>query len=89
MTKQLCTSRTPLPFAARRDTARSWHGRDATTPTCLGSGDPHKAMSLLDESLNISRELDMRPPVERVLSRREILGRRTKPESTDGQGWTA
>ena len=32
-----------------------------------------KAMSLLDESLAISTELGMRPLMERVLSRREIL----------------
>ena len=32
------------------------------------------AMSLLDESLAISSELGMRPLMERVLSRREILG---------------
>ena len=38
-----------------------------------GDGDRQKAMSLLDESLNISRELGMRPLMERVLSRREIL----------------
>jgi hypothetical protein len=38
-----------------------------------GDGDREKAISLLDESLNISRELSMRPLVERVLSRREIL----------------
>ena len=37
------------------------------------SGDHQKAMSLLDESLAISRELGMRPLMERVLSRREIL----------------
>ena len=36
-------------------------------------GDREKAMSLLDETLAISRELDMRPLMERVLSRREIL----------------
>jgi tetratricopeptide (TPR) repeat protein len=36
-------------------------------------GDPDKAMSLLDESLAISSELEMRPLIERVLSRREIL----------------
>ena len=36
-------------------------------------GDREKAMSLLDESLSISRELGMRPLMERVLSRREIL----------------
>ena len=36
--------------------------------------DKQKAMSLLDESLAISSELGMRPLMERVLSRREILG---------------
>ena len=35
--------------------------------------DRKKAMSLLDESLAISSELGMRPLMERVLSRREIL----------------
>ena len=38
-----------------------------------GDEDRHKAMSLLDESLAISSELGMRPLMERVLSRREIL----------------
>ena len=38
-----------------------------------GDGDRQKAMALLDESLAISRELGMRPLMERVLSRREIL----------------
>ncbi len=37
------------------------------------AGDGEKAMSLLDESLAISSELGMRPLMERVLSRREIL----------------
>ena len=36
-------------------------------------GDRAKAISLLDESLSISNELGMRPLMERVLSRREIL----------------
>ena len=36
-------------------------------------GDHEKAMSLLDESLAISTELGMRPLMERVLSRRDIL----------------
>ena len=36
-------------------------------------GDREKATSLLDESLAISRELGMRPLMEPVLSRREIL----------------
>ncbi len=39
-----------------------------------GEGDRTKAMSLLDEALAISSELGMRPLMERVLSRREILG---------------
>ena len=38
-----------------------------------GEGDREKAISLLDESLAISSELGMRPLMERVLSRREIL----------------
>ena len=37
-------------------------------------GNRAKAMALLDESLAISSELGMRPLIERVLSRREILG---------------
>ena len=37
-------------------------------------GDREKAMALLEESLAISSELGMRPLMERVLSRREILG---------------
>jgi hypothetical protein len=36
-------------------------------------GDRAKAINLLDESLAISSELGMRPLMERVLSRREIL----------------
>ncbi len=36
-------------------------------------GDREKAITLLDESLAISSELGMRPLMERVLSRREIL----------------
>ncbi len=36
-------------------------------------GDREKAMSRLDESLAISSELGMRPLMERVLSRREML----------------
>ncbi len=37
-------------------------------------GDREKAIQLLDESLAISSRLGMRPLMERVLSRREILG---------------
>ena len=37
------------------------------------SGDRERATVLLDESLQISRELGMRPLMERVLSHREIL----------------
>ncbi len=36
-------------------------------------GDRERATSLLDESLAISSELGMRPLMERVLSRRELL----------------
>jgi hypothetical protein len=36
-------------------------------------GDKDKAVAMLDESLAISTELGMRPLMERVLSRREIL----------------
>lgn len=36
-------------------------------------GDPAKALSLLDSSLAISSDRGMRPLVERVPSRREIL----------------
>ncbi len=39
-----------------------------------GDGDRAKAISLLDESLGISTELGMRPLMERVMSRRKILG---------------
>ena len=39
-----------------------------------GEGNRAKAIALLDESLVISSELGMRPLMERVLSRREILG---------------
>ena len=38
-----------------------------------GPGHKEKAVTLLDESLAISSELGMRPLMERVLSRREIL----------------
>ncbi len=37
------------------------------------TGEREKAMSLLDESLAISSDLGMRPLMERVLSRRDIL----------------
>ncbi len=37
------------------------------------TGDREKAMSLLDECLAISSELGLRPLMERVLSRRDIL----------------
>ena len=38
-----------------------------------GEGDKEKAVTMLEESLAISTELGMRPLMERVLSRREIL----------------
>jgi len=46
------------------------------TDTLLQRNEPRdheKAIGLLDESLAISSELGMRPLMERVLSRREIL----------------
>ena len=46
----------------------------ATGSERTDGGDREKAMSLLDESLAISNELGMRPLMERVLCRREILG---------------
>ena len=45
--------------------------RDRVAPG--NEDDRQKAMQLLDESLQISTELGMRPLMERVLSRREIL----------------
>ena len=39
-----------------------------------GDGDQTKATSLLEEALTISSDLGMRPLVERVISKREILG---------------
>ena len=39
-----------------------------------GLGDQEKASALPNESLAIARELGMRPLMEHVLSRREILG---------------
>jgi len=37
------------------------------------AGDREKATELIDEALALSQELDMRPLMERVLSRREFL----------------
>ena len=37
------------------------------------SGDRQRAMKMLDDALAISTELHMRPLIERVLSRRDIL----------------
>ncbi len=47
--------------------------RASTGSARADTGDREKAMSLLDESMAISTELGMRPLMERVLSRREIL----------------
>jgi hypothetical protein len=38
-----------------------------------GPGDRARAVALQDEALGIARELGMRPLMERVLARREIL----------------
>ena len=45
----------------------------STSSAQADDDDKEKAMSLLDESRAISSELGMRPLMERVLSRREIL----------------
>ncbi len=71
------TSKTPWPSAARQATGPelAWTCCDYAD-TLLQRNEPgnrEKAMSLLDESLAISSELGMRPLMERVLSRREIL----------------
>ncbi len=42
-------------------------------PRLRPHGPNEKAVTLLDESLAISSELGMRPLMERVLSRRDIL----------------
>ncbi|MFQ6029569.1 MAG: hypothetical protein ACE5Q6_19000, partial [Dehalococcoidia bacterium] len=47
--------------------------RASTSSAQAHPGDRERAMSLLDESLAISTELGMRPLMERVLSRRDIL----------------
>ena len=70
-------------FEAAMDFCRKAGYRPELAWTCcdyadaLGSrdayGDQVRAVSLLDESLAISSELGMRPLMERVLSRREIL----------------
>jgi tetratricopeptide (TPR) repeat protein len=71
----------PLQEASAR--GEPVEGRGSTSsPRTEGPGSPRteaqqhrqKAMALLDEALKISRELGMRPLMERVLSRREILG---------------
>ena len=46
----------------------------STSSGRTGGEDRAKANALLDECLAISSELGMRPLMERVLSRREILG---------------
>ena len=71
--------RTPL-LEPPNETSRTRIRREAQAVGRLGShherdgdGDRAKAISLLDEFLAISSELGMRPLMERVLSRREIL----------------
>jgi tetratricopeptide (TPR) repeat protein len=70
------------PFGRLRAGSEPVEGRGSTSsPRTGGPGSPRteaqqdrqKAMALLDEALAISRELGMRPLMERVLSRREIL----------------
>ena len=55
--------------------SKGGQGGILTRPGQPGEGDDRaQAMALLDESLTISSELGMRPLMERVLSRQEILG---------------
>ncbi len=57
--------------------ASSFRGEPVEPDPATSSGrtdDRQKATALLDESLAITRELGMRPLMERVLSRQEILG---------------
>ena len=49
------------------------HGRAPLQSAPTTATDREKAVALMDESLAISRELRMRPLMERVLSRREVL----------------
>ena len=66
-----------IVFLAQRETAElAWTCCDYADTLLQRNepGDRQKAMSLLDESLAISSELGMRPLMERVQSRREILG---------------
>jgi tetratricopeptide (TPR) repeat protein len=76
------TSQPVRPFGRLRAGSEPVEGRGSTSsPRTGGTGSPRteaqqdrrKAMALLDEALRISRELGMRPLMERVLSRREIL----------------
>ncbi len=60
------------------DTSRSglmliWPGPADVLQERCGPADEETAVALLDESLTISSKLGMRPLMERVLSRREIL----------------
>ena len=48
-----------------------------------GAGDREKAISLLDESLSLSRELGMRPLMERVAARQE----KAEPQSAKGPAY--
>ena len=59
---------------ARPELAWSLYEQAKTLLQLNNEGDRAKANALLDESLAISSELGMRPLMERVLSRREILG---------------
>ena len=63
-----------LETATQKNTRCQRVGRNrGVCSSGAGEGDRAKAMSPLDESLAISSDLGMRPLVERVLSRREIL----------------
>jgi tetratricopeptide (TPR) repeat protein len=76
------TAQPVRPFGRLRAGSEPVEGRGSTSsprtgepgsPRTEAQQDRQKAMALLDEALAISRELGMRPLMERVLSRREIL----------------
>jgi tetratricopeptide (TPR) repeat protein len=65
--------RTGGPGSPRTGEPGSPRTGEPGSPRTEAQQDRQKATALLDESLRISRELGMRPWMERVLSRREIL----------------
>jgi hypothetical protein len=70
-------------YSRRQDSGLTAEGARKLAWTCCdyadllldrkSPGDEERAMTLLDESLELSRDLGMVPLMERVLSRRKIL----------------